>query len=108
MSVCGHARHYLGQVCNIGKHNRVGEEARIFELFFLFDRIAAFDERATESNPIEKGIVGLDLGRFGADVMPSLWIGDITQQKQCALNAAELPEGEAQAVFAIVRSELSQ
>jgi hypothetical protein len=56
MSVCGHACHYLGQVCDIGKHNRVGDEACLFELFFLFDRITTFDDRTAERNPIEKVI----------------------------------------------------
>ena len=34
------------------EHDRVRHEAGVFQLFFLLDRITAFDDRATKSDPV--------------------------------------------------------
>jgi hypothetical protein len=58
-----------GHVGDVGEHHRVGDQARVFELLFLLDGIAALDHWAAERDPVEEVVEGLDLRGLGAVVM---------------------------------------
>jgi hypothetical protein len=62
MSVVCHGVEDLRQVCNVGQHYRIGDEAGVFYLLLLLDRITARDHRAAEANPVEKFVVGTSFG----------------------------------------------
>ena len=64
--VC-HGAEDLRQVCNVGQHYRICDKAGVFELLLLLDWITAFHHRTAEANPVEKFVVGFDLGGFGAN-----------------------------------------
>lgn len=70
VSVTIHCGEGSGHVGDIGQHHRVGDEARVFELFLLLDEIAALDDGSAERDPVEEVIEGLDLGSLGADRAP--------------------------------------
>jgi len=48
VSVRGHVRQDRGHVGDVGQHDRVGDEAGVFELFLLLDGVATPDHRAAE------------------------------------------------------------
>ncbi len=102
VSVGGHGGEHLGQVGDIGEHDPIGDQAGVFELLLLLDRVAALDDRAAEGDPVEKIVVGLDLGGLGADGPPDLRIGDVAQQEERTLDLAEFAEGEAYPAFPVV------
>jgi len=102
VAVPGHAGKDRGQVGDIGQHDRVGDEAGVLELFLLLDGIAALDHRPAKRNPVEKVIVGLDLGGFRADDAADLYAGKETQQEQRALDTTEFAEGAVEQAAAIV------
>ena len=72
----GHGGQDHGQVGDVGQHDRVGDQAGVFQLLLLLDGIAAFDHRAAEGDPVEEVVVGLDLGGFGADDAADFGAGD--------------------------------
>src|SRR5215218_8562917 len=43
-----------GHVGDVGEHDSIGDEARVFELFLLFDWIAALDDRSAKGDPVEE------------------------------------------------------
>jgi hypothetical protein len=88
VSVVVHRDERGGQIGYVGQHHRVGDEARVFELLLLLNRIAALDDGATERNPIEEVVEGFDLGGLGANRPTDFRVGDEPQQEQCALDAA--------------------
>lgn len=90
MSVGSHGGKHLGQVGDVGEHDPVGDQAGVFELLLLLDRIAAFDDRASEGDPIEKIVEGFDLCGFGADGPADLRIGNVTQRKELPLDPARI------------------
>jgi hypothetical protein len=61
MPVLGHVGQRLGEVGNVGQHDRVGDEAGVFELLLLLDGIATLDDVAEEA--AGRG----DAGQCGAD-----------------------------------------
>jgi hypothetical protein len=74
-------RQDTGQVRDIGQHDRVGDEASVFELLLLLDGIAALDHRAAERHPVQEIVEGFDLGGFGADDAADLDVGKEAQQE---------------------------
>jgi hypothetical protein len=67
VSVLGHGCQNSGHISNVGQHARVGDEASIFELLLLLDRITALHHWPAEGDPIEEVVEGFDLGGFGTD-----------------------------------------
>ena len=53
-------------------------------------------------------IVGLDLGGLGADDSADFGVGDVAQEKQCALHPSEFAEGSIEEAFPAVTSQLAQ
>jgi hypothetical protein len=106
-SVCGHARQDRGHIGDIGQHDRVGDEVDVSELLLLLDGIATLDHWATERNPVEELVVGLDLGGFGADDAADFCVGDVAQQEQRALDPAELAERAVEQAATVVCAELA-
>ena len=90
--VLGHGRQHAGHVGDVGQHDRVGDQAGIFELLLLLDRVAALHHRAAEGDPIEEVVEGLDLGGFAADGAPDLDARHKAQQEQRTLDAPEFTE----------------
>ncbi len=58
MAVRGHIGDHLSEIGDVGEHDCVGDQAGIFQLFFLLHRIAALDYRAAEADPVEDAICG--------------------------------------------------
>ena len=75
--VGGHVRQNCCHISDVGQHDRVGDEAGVFELLLLLDRIATLDHRTAERNPIEEVVVGLYFGGFGADDASDSGVGDV-------------------------------
>jgi hypothetical protein len=94
-------------ICDVGQHDRIGNEAGVFELLLLFDRIATLDQRAPERNPIEEVVVGLYFGGFGADDASDFGVGDVAQQKQRTFDPARLSEGAVEQASAVMCAKLS-
>jgi hypothetical protein len=74
--VGGHIGKDACQVGDVGQHDGVGDQACVFQLLFLLDGVAALDHRATEGHPVQKIIVGLDLGGFSTDAPADLDAGE--------------------------------
>src|SRR4051812_39364757 len=89
MPISVHGGQRGGHIGNVGEHDSVGDEARVFELFLLFDGIAALDDRSAKGDPVEKVVEGLDFGGLGTDCPAGLGIGDEPQQEQRALDATD-------------------
>ena len=97
-----------GHVGNVGEHDSVGDEARVFELFLLFDWIAALDDRSAKGDPVEEVVEGLDFGGLGTDCPAGLGIGDEPQQEQRALDATDFSKSTVEQAAAVVGAELTQ
>ncbi len=93
MAVAGRVEEGLGEVGDVGQHDRVADETRLFELLLLLHVIAATDHGSAERHRVQEIVLGLDLNRFGADGPSRGGAGDEAQQEQGALDRAQLAEG---------------
>jgi hypothetical protein len=50
-------------------------------LLLLLDGITALDDRSAERHPVEKIVVGFDLGGLSLNVLAGLGAGDVVQQE---------------------------
>ena len=81
------------QVGDVGQHDRIGDEAGVFELLFLLDGIAALDHRPAKRHPIEEVVIRIDLGGLGTgDALPNNLANSITADALQMICEPALPE----------------
>ena len=93
VAVLGHVDDNVGEIGDVGEHDRVGDKVHVLELFLLFDGIAALDDGPAEGDPVQEIVEGLDLGGFGTNTATHLGDGDVAEQEQGARDPPEFTKG---------------
>ncbi len=106
--LCGHAGEHVRQVDDVVQHHGVGDQVHVLHLLELLHRVAALDHRATEADPVQEVVVGLDLGGLGADALAQLGLGHEAQQEQGPHHTPQLAEGLVEPVLPAAAAELAQ